>query len=595
MKSTPIVTPSQTMRLYWQSVRKYPSSVLRVYLLMPVAQILEETVAPLFIAAILNKLAAGSFSELTFDKIALPLLAIAAIELFCHFLWNYIVRVFWRFEEEVMRDLALRSTDHMTSMSYKFFSERFAGSLVNQINKFSHSFERLTDSLTWNVYKLIIGTVATCVVLLPKAPMVAVGIVVFATVYVPLIWTYRRRQLPLNKRWAQAETLRTGQYADSVSNILAVKAFANEKLERRLIKKRLGDVYDRSIDTMHMNMGQELVSGAVQRSLNVFVIIFSVWLATTKRIEVGVIYLSLEYTRSMLRRLWDLNDTFRNITRVFGDAYDMTAIMQITPGVKDAPVTEEPKISKGEITFKDVTFRYGEKDAKQGSLFEHLNLQIAPGEKVGLVGPSGGGKTTITSLMLRFMDIQDGAIEIDGQNIAHISQQDLRRHIAYVSQEPLLFHRSLTENIRYGRMSASDKDVKDAAKKANASEFIDRLAEGYETLVGERGVKLSGGQRQRVAIARAMIKDAPILILDEATSALDSESEHLIQQALWKLMEGRTAIVIAHRLSTIQHMDRIVVLDKGKIIEQGSHKDLLKKGGLYSELWAHQSGGFLED
>ena len=226
---------------------------------------------------------------------------------------------------------------------------------------------------------------------------------------------------------------------------------------------------------------------------------------------------------------------------------------------------------------------------------DNFHLDIKPGEKIGLVGPSGGGKTTITKLLLRFMDIQDGSITIDGQDIAAISQQDLRSYIAYVSQEPILFHRSLYDNIRYGKLGATKHEVLAAARHAHADEFIDSLPEGYETLVGERGVKLSGGQRQRIAIARAMLKDAPILVLDEATSALDSESEVLIQDALWKLMESKTALVIAHRLSTIQKMDRIIVLDKGSIVEQGTHTELINQKGVYAKLWAHQSGGFLED
>jgi ATP-binding cassette subfamily B protein len=250
------------------------------------------------------------------------------------------------------------------------------------------------------------------------------------------------------------------------------------------------------------------------------------------------------------------------------------------------------RIKKGNINFKDVDFKHTGSDE---AIFSSFNLDIKAGQKIGLVGHSGAGKTTFTRLLLRFSDLQSGEILIDGQNIAKITQESLHQSIAFVPQEPLLFHRSIRENIAYGKPGASTKAIISAAKRAHADEFVDQLANGYETLVGERGVKLSGGQRQRIAIARAMLKDAPILLLDEATSALDSESEVLIQDALWKLMEGRTAIVIAHRLSTIQKMDRIIVLEQGQIVEQGSHKELLALNGTYAKFWAHQSGGFMED
>jgi ATP-binding cassette subfamily B protein len=228
-------------------------------------------------------------------------------------------------------------------------------------------------------------------------------------------------------------------------------------------------------------------------------------------------------------------------------------------------------------------------------LFDGFDLSIAPGEKVGLVGRSGGGKTTLSRLLLRFADVNGGAIEIGGQNISRISQTSLREYIATVPQEPAMFHRTITENIRFGRPSATDAEVRRAAELAHAAEFIAALPSEYDTLVGERGVKLSGGQRQRIAIARAILKDAPILVLDEATSALDSESEKYIQEALWTLMRDRTAIVIAHRLSTVRRMDRLVVLEEGTIVEQGRHDQLLVAGGHYARLWQHQSGGFLQE
>ena len=257
------------------------------------------------------------------------------------------------------------------------------------------------------------------------------------------------------------------------------------------------------------------------------------------------------------------------------------------------PTHSEPRqMHHGAIQFKDV--RFAHQDAHD-AIFQNFSLDIKPGEKIGLVGHSGSGKTTFTRLLLRYSDIQAGTITIDGQNITAVTQDDLHTSIAYVPQEPLLFHRSIRENIGYGDLGANQQEIEQAAQLAHAHEFIKQLPHGYDTLVGERGVKLSGGQRQRVVIARAMLKDAPILVLDEATSALDSESEVLIQDALWKLMEGRTAIVIAHRLSTIQKMDRIIVLEEGHIAEEGTHKELLRRGGTYAKLWAHQSGGFIDE
>ncbi|MGH7929888.1 MAG: ABC transporter ATP-binding protein, partial [Candidatus Binatia bacterium] len=311
--------------------------------------------------------------------------------------------------------------------------------------------------------------------------------------------------------------------------------------------------------------------------------------------DLGTMFLVITYTSLIAQRLWDFSqNTLRSYNRSLGDAKEMVETLGIKPDVTNPVQPERSRIASGKIVFDHMSFTHP--DSHQDEiLFKDLSLTIQPGEKIGLVGHSGSGKTTLARLLLRFADVDGGAIEIDGQNIAAITQDDLHRAIAYVPQEPLLFHRSLFENISYGKLGASKDEVIEAAKKAHAHEFITKLPHGYDTLVGERGVKLSGGQRQRVAIARAIIKVAPILVLDEATSALDSESERLIQASLRDLMLSRTAIVIAHRLSTIQKMDRIVVLDNGRIIEEGSHTHLLAKNGIYASLWQHQSGGFIEE
>jgi len=291
------------------------------------------------------------------------------------------------------------------------------------------------------------------------------------------------------------------------------------------------------------------------------------------------------------RQLWEMTSITRTFNRIIGDAHEMTQILKA-----DFKLIDHSKrkltLNQAGVEFKNVDFIHDLGDGQQ--VFKDFNLRIEPGQKVGIVGHSGSGKTTLTRILLRFSDITNGKITIDGQDISQVTQQSLHKAVAFVPQEPLLFHRSLKENIAYGKNDASDKEIVDASRKAHALEFIDDLPDKFETIVGERGIKLSGGQRQRIAIARAILKDAPILVLDEATSALDSESERLIKSSLDELMKNRTTLVIAHRLSTIAKLDRIIVLEKGKIIEDGNHDELLKNNGVYARLWSHQSGGFIE-
>ncbi|MCX6729535.1 MAG: ABC transporter ATP-binding protein [Candidatus Saccharibacteria bacterium] len=583
----------RVVSIYWEHSKRYKKKLWIIYPSMVLAQVVEDFIQPLIISYILTSLATGNLDQLKNNNLVLILLALALTEAFGLFMWNrLIIPLFWRTQEKIMRDLSMTSFDHLQLMSARFFGDRFAGSLVSQVNKFVNSFERLSDALTWNVFKLIVSLVATTIILFPKAPQISIAILVISTIYIPLVWKFRKKQLPINQAWAAADSERTGQLADAISNIMAVKSFAGEKAEHKRMQSKVDAVFDRSMDTLRMNTRHEGITGSVQRSINVSVIVLSVLLAINGNIDIGVIYLALTFGIAIMRRLWDLNMTFRTVTRVFGDAHDMAEILDTKPEIVDIDNPQELEIKDAHIDFKDVTFAH-EKDAEP--LFKKLSMHIDNGEKIGLVGHSGGGKTTITKLLMRFMDIQNGAISIDDQNIANVKQTDLRRHIAYVPQEPILFHRTLSENIAYGQPNATQEQIEHVAKLAHAHEFIKDLPLGYKTLVGERGVKLSGGQRQRIVIARAMIKDAHILVLDEATSALDSESEVLIQKALWTLMEGKTAIVIAHRLSTIQKMDRIIVLSEGKIIEEGSHTQLLAKKGAYANLWKHQSGGFIED
>ena len=288
-----------------------------------------------------------------------------------------------------------------------------------------------------------------------------------------------------------------------------------------------------------------------------------------------------------------INSMMARMNRAVGDAAEMTKVLDEPRLVEDAPGAPDLVVSEGAVDFERLAFRY--EDAAEGDyVFRDLTLSVPAGQRVGLVGRSGSGKTTLTKLLLRLSDVQEGLIYVDGQDISACVQQSLRRQIAYVPQETLLFHRSIRENIAYGRPDATKEEIREAARLANALEFIDRLPHGLDTMVGERGVKLSGGQRQRVAIARAILADCPILVLDEATSALDSESEAAVQGALENLMRGRTSIVVAHRLSTVAALDRIVVLEEGQIVEDGTHAELSRAGGTYESLWDRQTGAFLE-
>ena len=387
-----------------------------------------------------------------------------------------------------------------------------------------------------------------------------------------------------------ASNAMAGHIADVIGNIDAVQAYANETKELKTHSSYVADYMmkaKKSWDFQNKNI--DFTISPLYVLINVIGIGLAVMLSNDSQ-SLAKIFVIFSYYATTTRILWEFNRIYRNLESSITDAAQFTQLLVDTPIACIHNVNHILKASKGAIDFNAVDFSYAEDD---DALFKNFNLHIKAGEKIALVGRSGSGKTTITKLLLRFKEIDSGTLCIDGQDIAQVSLKSLRDAIAFVPQDPIMFHRTIKENISYGKLAASESDVIDAAKKANAYEFIQSLPEGLGTYVGERGVKLSGGQRQRIAIARAMIKNAPILVLDEATSALDSESEKAIQDALWRLMEGKTAIVIAHRLSTIQRMDRIVVIENGAIIEQGTHAELLAHKGIYSGLWHHQSGGFL--
>ncbi|TAH33315.1 ABC transporter ATP-binding protein [Candidatus Saccharibacteria bacterium] len=579
----------QIFGLFFSTAWKYPWRTFIGIFNPIVTVVLASFIGPLIIAQLLENLQAGT---LTLDG-AWPLIGWYALtQLYGDVLgWRLTLYAIWTMEIAAARDLYERVFVHLTNMSLTFHANRFGGSLVSQTSKLTGSFERFWDTIAFQLMATITSIIATVIILSFFFWQYAVFIAAISIVFGLAVFFGSRFLARLNTLEAQASTAMSGRIADVVANVMAVKAHGSEKSELAEAHTVAEAWRARSRASMWGFLKVSTGYSSLLVVINVTAIIAAVWAAEQHLISIAVVYLALTYTITVARQLWEMNNIMRNYNRIIGDAHDMAEILNTPISITDRSKTTL-KIGKGAIHFDRMSFTHEEAGE---ALFENFSLSIPAGQKVALVGHSGSGKTTFVRLLLRFSDVDSGAITIDKQNIAEVTQASLRRSIAYVPQEPLLFHRSLSENIAYGKPDATEAEIKRAARLAHADEFIQKLPEKYETLVGERGVKLSGGQRQRIAIARAILKDAPILVLDEATSALDSESEKLIQASLKDLMKDRTSIVIAHRLSTIQKMDRILVLENGTITEDGTHAELLKKNGTYATLWSHQSGGFIEE
>ncbi len=410
-------------------------------------------------------------------------------------------------------------------------------------------------------------------------------------IYIIISYVLALKCRSYSKNYAKARSTVTGKIVDAVTNILNSKLFTQLPFERDHLKNYLDYEVDTARKTFWFMERMRWFQFTATLSLQVGIFIFALKLLYTKQINVGSFSMVAALSLLIISDARNLSRRFLEFFEYMGNITDGVQAIVRPHEILDADGASALSVQKGEIEFKDVSFQY----AEGKKVFDHLSVKINAGEKVGLVGFSGSGKSTFLNLIMRFFDLNQGAILLDGNNIADVTQDSLRSHISMIPQEPLLFHRSLMENIRYGKPAASDEEVIEAAKMAHAHEFIIEKKEAYESLVGERGVKLSGGQRQRVAIARAFLKNAPILLMDEATSSLDSVTEKFIQKSLLKLIENRTVVVIAHRLSTISHLDRILVFHDGRIIEEGSHAELLQKNGHYARLWNMQAGGFLPE
>ncbi len=492
---------------------------------------------------------------------------------------------------KLRREIRKTLFSYLQHHSHRYFISHFAGSLANRIAEVSMSCMHALWTVTFDFYPLIIKSVVALFLLFNASGELALVLSLWLGIYVYVSYLLARRCRVYAQDFAEARSLVTGKVVDSVTNVMNAKMFARRKYEEDYLTDYLNHEVNHALRTYWYMEKLRWFQYTAAMVLMIAMVGYALKIWSEGDMTVGEFSMVAGLAIMLIEAARGLSRSFLEFFEYLGNISDGVTTFVQPHEIVDQPDAPALRVERGEIEFDDVSFTY-----KEGlPVFENLSVTIAPKQQVGLVGFSGSGKSTFVNLMLRLFETQEGAIRIDGQNILEVTQDSLRENISMIPQDPQLFHRSLMENIRYGRLEASDDEVIAAAKKAHAHEFIMQTEKQYDSLVGERGVKLSGGQRQRISIARAILKDSPILILDEATSSLDSHTEKQIQLGLETLMQGRTVVVIAHRLSTISHMDRILVFDQGRIVEDGSHQQLLLRDGHYAHLWNMQAGGFLPE
>jgi ATP-binding cassette subfamily B protein len=497
-----------------------------------------------------------------------------------------------RLESKVMPALKRKAFNYVLGHSHDFYANTFVGSLVHKINKFSKSYEMFVDRFIMDIVSTTIQISAIIFVVWKTSYVFSLIIFITAVLFIFVNIFFAKLKKPKDLYANEIDSKVTGYLADALSNQSTISLFSAFEHERTSFLKETKIQENALWKKWGFGSFLDALQGLITIMSEFVILYYSISLWKHNQITPGTILMFQLFMSAITIKLWDFTRVVRQLYEGYADTHEMIKIFNTPHDIKDKEGAIEGAIEKGQVIFDHISFNYNNNIA----LFKDFNLTIPAGQKIALIGSSGAGKTTIVKLLLRMYEITEGNILIDNYSLFDLTQNSLHNSIAFVSQDPILFHRTLMENIRYGKRDATDEEVYTAAKLAHADEFIQKLPQGYNTYVGERGIKLSGGERQRVAIARAILKNAPILVLDEATSALDSHSERLIQDALHTLMQGKTSIVIAHRLSTIRSMDRIVVIEGGKIVEDGTHELLLEKqSGVYKRLWDMQAGGFIAE
>ena len=580
----------KTLKYYWECVINYKLwTVLLVFSIIIGTTV--DSIIPLFFKNFFNVLTNGQDKNLVVKMLISILIVISILKFIKWLFWRVTFFILNFLESRVMADLSKKCFFYLHKHSFAYFSNNFTGSIVKKTKSFVGAFEILADQVFYQLLPALITILIITVVLGSINIFLGLGMFGWIILFLLINWVFTKYKLKYDIQKSEMETQTSSFLADTVTNNVNIKLFNGERKENKGysdLAENLHKIRKFSWDLAVKFYGLQSFLLIV---LEIGIFYFAIDLWHKNVLTVGDFVLIQTYIVSVIMMVWDFGKIINKIYERLAEAEEMTIILNTPYEVIDIKGAKDLVVEFGEVKFEKVKFSY----ENNNKVIDDFNLEIKPKETVALIGSSGAGKTTLIKLLLRMFDIQKGKILIDGQDISKITQESLRDNVSLVPQDPILFHRSLMENIRYGKLGSTDEEVIKAAKLAHCDDFINKLRFGYDTFVGERGIKLSGGERQRVAIARAVLRNAPILILDEATSSLDSESEKFIQNSLNELMKNKTVLVIAHRLSTIKRVDRILVIDNKKIVEEGNHKKLIKLDkGIYKKLWEMQVGGFIK-